>query len=95
LLKDVKTNKKIDRWFQEDWINVKKALQGIHAPCGRSNKKEGEYPVCRPMKRISKETSVTLPELLKVKGVKEKLKKAIKQKEKNPKVRIEFKKMIE
>ena len=45
ILKNVKTNKKMDRWFEEDWVNVKDALKGIHTPCGRSSVSSKEaYP---------------------------------------------------
>lgn len=58
----------LDRWFQEQWINIcesdppKKIVQ-----CGRSSlsggKEEAEYPVCRPYKRVSPQTPTTFGEM--------------------------------
>jgi len=96
LLKDVKTNKVIKRWFREDWVNLADILRGIHTPCGRSSVSDNlPYPVCRPMKRVNKSTPVTVGELIKDKKNIPKLKKMIKEKEKNPKVRLNFKKLLD
>lgn len=96
ILKDIKTNKKMDRWFEEDWVNVKDALKGVHTPCGRSSvTNKEEYPACRPLKRITKDTPITLPELLS-QGAKKKIIEAIKQKEqKGRNYRINWKGMVE
>jgi hypothetical protein len=93
-LKNVKADGKMNRWMDEQWVDVKEALKGNYRPCGRKSIKEKPYPVCRPMKKVSADTPVTLPTLIK-KGATNKLKKAIKEKEKNPNFRIQFKKMIE
>lgn len=92
-LKHAKTEGKINRWMDEMWVDVKEALKGNYKPCGRKSIKEKPYPVCRPMKKVSASTPVTLPTLIE-KGATNKLKKAIKEKEKNPNFRIQFKKMI-
>ena len=51
------------RWYQEDWIDIRTG-----AKCGRSERTKagelaGKYPVCRPAKRITKATPVTVGEL--------------------------------
>jgi hypothetical protein len=79
--------------MREDWVDVKEALMGNYKPCGRKSIKEKPYPVCRPMKKVSVDTPITLPTLIQ-EGAVNKLKKAIKEKEKNPSFRIQFKKMI-
>ena len=93
-LKNVKADGNMNRWMDEQWVDVKEALKGNYKPCGRKSVKEKPYPVCRPMKKVSGSTSITLPTLIK-EGAVNKLKKAIKEKEKNPAFRIQFKKMIE
>lgn len=56
----------LTRWFQEEWVNVcvpKKNLK--YEPCGRakSNIKDREnYPYCRPLHRINKDTPRTVSE---------------------------------
>jgi hypothetical protein len=92
-LKNVKAEGKMKRWMREDWVDVKEALMGNYKPCGRKSIKEKPYPVCRPMKKVSVDTPITLPTLIQ-EGAVNKLKKAIKEKEKNPSFRIQFKKMI-
>lgn len=56
----------LDRWFKEDWRNVcKKTPSGKYARCGRkeANMKASEYPYCRPLHRINKDTPKTIGEL--------------------------------
>jgi len=91
--KNVKAEGKMNRWLEEQWVDVKEALKGNYKPCGRSSIKEKPYPACRPMKKISGDTPITLPALLQ-EGAVNKIKEAIKKKEKNPKIRIEWEKMI-
>lgn len=93
LLKGVRADNKINQWMDEQWVNVKDYLNNKITTCGRQNKSDKPYPVCRALKRINETTPITLPELLK-KGAKNKLIKAIKQKEQNPNIRIQFKKMV-
>jgi hypothetical protein len=93
-LKKVKANGEMRRWLKEDWVNVKEALKGKYKPCGRSSTKEKPYPSCRPMRKISEDTPITLPALLQ-EGAKNKIIKAIKMKEKNPSFRINWEKMID
>ena len=91
--KSVKAEGKMNRWLDEQWVDVKQALQGVYKPCGRTSIKKKPYPACRPMKKVSVDTPVTLPALLQ-EGAVNKIKEAIKKKEKNPKIRIEWEKMI-
>lgn len=53
-----------DNWTKEEWIQVIPYLKnGEKIACGKDNKKN---KVCRPFKRINKDTPITLPELLKL-----------------------------
>lgn len=60
------------RWYKENWINLNKPIKSKtgkiigYEKCGRSssNNKE-QYPLCRPEKRITKETPKTYKELSK------------------------------
>lgn len=63
-----KTNKKkkgkTDRWNDEEWIQVIPYLKkGEKIVCGKDNKKN---KVCRPFKRVDKDTPITIGELLKI-----------------------------
>jgi len=57
----------LDRWYKELWINIcesdppKKIVK-----CGRAQLKQDskqDYPVCRPYKRVTKETPTTYGEI--------------------------------
>lgn len=56
------------RWFKEEWIDLKRPTKSGYAKCGRPNK-TGDYPLCRPSKKITKQTPKTYmeisPEILK------------------------------
>tara|TARA_E500000318_G_scaffold111297_2_gene129355 strand:- start:1476 stop:1895 length:420 start_codon:yes stop_codon:yes gene_type:complete len=53
-----------DRWRTEQWVVVSEYLNGNKKiVCGTS---EIKNKVCRPLKRINKDTPITLPELLKI-----------------------------
>jgi len=55
---------KTDRWNKEEWIQVIPYLKtGEKIVCGKDNKKN---KVCRPFKRIDKDTPITIKELLKI-----------------------------
>jgi hypothetical protein len=59
-----KTSGGTDRWNKEQWIQVIPYLtKGEKIACGSANKKN---KVCRPFKRVDKNTPVTLPELMKM-----------------------------
>jgi len=52
------------RWNEEEWIQVLPYLKNNKKiACGEDNKKN---KVCRPFKRVDKNTPITLPELLKL-----------------------------
>jgi hypothetical protein len=60
------------RWYKENWINLNKPIKSKtgkiigYEKCGRksSNSKE-QYPLCRPEKRVTKNTPKTYKELSK------------------------------
>lgn len=55
----------LDRWFREIWVNVcEKDRNNEYLPCGRkeANLDSNNYPYCRPMHRISKNTPRTVGE---------------------------------
>lgn len=60
--KNKKVKGKTDLWLEEEWIQVIPYLKnGEKIVCGSSNKKN---KVCRPLKRINKDTPITIGELL-------------------------------
>jgi hypothetical protein len=83
--------KGITRWFKEEWVQVVPYLE-------RKNKKEcgGEKvgkrvgKACRPLHRITKDTPITISELLKIHS-KEDILRVAKQKEKYPDKRVVWK----
>lgn len=90
--KNEKESNGVNRWFREEWVNVREYLKGNKVECG-SDKPE-KFPACRPLKRISKDTPITLPELLK-KATNEEILAEIRKKEKNPDYIIKWKKLLE
>ena len=59
-----KSKGKTDRWMEEEWIQVIPYLKkGEKIVCGKDNKKN---KVCRPFKRVDKDTPITIDELLKI-----------------------------
>lgn len=75
-------NKGLQRWFKEDWVRIGKDGKPTNKPCGRSSEemdKKENKGLCRPVKRITKETPKTAKEL----GPKV-LKDRYKRKKKNP-----------
>jgi len=55
---------KTDRWNDEKWIQVIPYLKdGKEIVCGLDNKKN---KVCRPLKRVDKDTPITIKELQKI-----------------------------
>ena len=60
--------KGVDRWMQEEWIQVVPYLKnGVKIACGD---RKNESKACRPFKRISKDTPITIPELIDLHGKK-------------------------
>jgi len=55
---------KTDRWNKEEWIQILPYLErNEKIACGKNNKKT---KVCRPFKRVDKDTPITIGELLKL-----------------------------
>jgi hypothetical protein len=82
--KEDKPSKKqgLQRWFNEEWVRIGKDGKPTKKPCGRSSEemdKKVKKGLCRPVKRITKETPKTAKEL----GSKV-LKDRYKRKKKNP-----------
>ena len=56
-----KTKGGLDRWFAEEWVDIKTGK-----PCGRKKtekSRKSKYPACRPSKRVSKDTPKTVGEM--------------------------------
>ena len=86
--KGVSKNKPTQRWLQEEWIQVVPYLvKGEKIKCGSGNK---DSKVCRPLKRITSQTPITLPELLKIHS-KEDLLKLARKKNKDMNGRVYWK----
>lgn len=61
-----KSKKKLSglrRWLKEDWVDVKTKTKNGYEKCGRKKSSGRKYPLCRPLKRISKKTPKTLKEI--------------------------------
>ena len=56
--KSSRTKGGLDRWFYENWVDVKTGK-----PCGRSKGEKRGYPACRPSKRVSSKTPKTTGEM--------------------------------
>ena len=57
----------IQKWFKQDWISLNDYLRGEKVACGNSDteKKYGEYPLCRPLKiaeKLSKDEELLVRE---------------------------------
>jgi len=56
-----KSKSKVDRWLNEKWVDLNqpiirdKQIVG-YRKCGTPNKQNNLYPLCRPSKRITKES---------------------------------------
>lgn len=53
----------LQRWVQEEWVNVCEPIANGYAPCGRQNATDQDYPYCRPSVRVNSETPTTVNEL--------------------------------
>ena len=76
----------LQRWFNEDWVRVDSKGRPTNKPCGRSNREMASNVrkgLCRPVKRITKQTPKTANEL----GQK-KLQSRYRRKRRNPEKRI-------
>ena len=79
----------LTRWYQEKWVDVCEYLKtGQKQPCGRKKAVwDQNYPYCRPDKRISSHTPMTLEELLHTQGIAE-IKRRCQRKRQTPTQRI-------
>jgi hypothetical protein len=74
----------LDRWFKEKWVNVCQPLgNGKYKSCGRKKSSWRNYPYCRPLRRVNKNTPVTVREM-----GKNKIKKMCNRKRKNPRKKV-------
>jgi hypothetical protein len=59
--------KGLKRWFKEDWVDLNRPIPGkpgSYEPCGRRvANANGVYPLCRPLKSVTKETPRTVSQL--------------------------------
>ena len=61
----------LDIWFKSNWIDVVALLkEGKVVKCGEGDKGKA----CRPIKRLNKDSPITIPELLELHSVKDLLK---------------------
>ncbi len=68
IFKGKKPSKKqgLQRWFDEDWMRIGKDGKATNKPCGRSQtemKNNVKKGLCRPVKRITKDTPKTAKEM--------------------------------
>ena len=85
--KPSKKEKGVSRWIEEEWIQVIPFLEsGKKIICGSGADKKG----CRPSKRISDKTPITIQELLKIHS-KDLLLKLAREKKRDMKKRINWK----
>ena len=58
----------LTRWYKEKWVDLCRPIKkNKYATCGRGQL-TGKYPFCRPSKRVSKNTPMTVSEITKLFG---------------------------
>lgn len=57
---DKPKNTGLTRWFKEKWVDI---TRPNNSPCGRKKASLNNYPLCRPLNRITKDTPKTLNEI--------------------------------
>lgn len=83
----------LNRWFAEDWIQVSPFLEkGQKIECGGKRVSDRVGKSCRPLYRITKDTPITIPELLEI-HTKKSIIKIAKEKERSPNKRVDWKKL--
>ena len=83
--------KGLKRWFKEEWIQVVPYLEkGLKIECGGRKDSNKVGKACRPLYRITKDTPITIDELLEIHSKKDIINVA-KQKEKSPSKRLYWK----
>lgn len=76
------------RWFKEKWVQIVPYItQGKIIECGAKNK---DPKACRPLKRVTKETPITMNEIIRKHG-KEKVLKLARKKNRDMKGRLSWK----
>lgn len=86
----------LKRWYKEEWVDLNRPIKNSkgkiigYKPCGRQSlqrksKENKHYPLCRPSKRVTRETPKTYKEISKKSIIKAK-----KQKSKNPSKNVQF-----
>jgi len=81
----------LTRWFKEEWIQVVPYLEHSKIiECGGTHMNKSPGKACRPLYRITKDTPITIKELLDIHSKKDIIKVA-KQKEKSPSKRLLWK----
>ena len=81
-----KKENKLERWRKEKWVSVDDYLKGKTVECGSPTIGAN---ACRPTKRISKDTPITIQELIKKHG-KANLQKIVNEKLKNLNKRVNW-----
>ena len=81
----------LSRWFREQWIQVVPYLEkGLIVACGGRHLNKNAGKACRPLRRITKATPITIPELLRLHS-KSDLIRTAKIKERDPSKRVLWK----
>ena len=76
------------KWFKQKWIDMNKYLDGKIVECGRNKDSMRKFPACRPLYKEG-ENILTANEVIKKYG-KDKIRKVINKKIKNPNFRINW-----
>jgi hypothetical protein len=83
--------KGLTRWFKEEWVQVVPYLEKkSKKECGGEKVGKRVGKACRPLHRITKDTPITISELLKIHS-KQDILHVAKQKEKHPDKRVVWK----
>ena len=84
----------LTRWFRERWIQVVPYLErGAVVACGGQHLSQRAGKACRPLRRITADTPITIAELLRL-HTKAELIRAAKAKERDPDKRLVWKTLV-
>ena len=62
-------NTGLKRWYKEIWVDLSRPVVQDdgkkigYKNCGRNSQKDPKYPLCRPSKRVNKNTPLTVSEI--------------------------------
>lgn len=62
-------NTGLKRWYKEIWVDISRPIKQDdgkiigYKNCGRNSQKDPNYPLCRPIKRVSSKTPLTVSEI--------------------------------